>query len=99
MHGQGKFTWDDGRIYEGEYVDDKKHGHGKFIWPDGKIYDGSWADGRQHGTGFYTSADGRTRQGEWIDGKRIQWLTNASAEASRHSTIKENGGVSIAAER
>ena len=32
MHGIGVFTWDDGRKYTGEYVDDKKEGHGIFEW-------------------------------------------------------------------
>jgi hypothetical protein len=42
MHGQGVFTWADGRKYEGEYIDDKKQGHGVFKWPDGRQYDGQW---------------------------------------------------------
>jgi len=96
MHGKGVFRWEDGRTYEGDYLDDKKHGHGVFTWPDGRLYDGGWADGRQHGGGAYTSADGRTRQGEWVDGKRTKWLNEAN-EFSRHSTIKEN--VFISAER
>jgi len=32
MDGYGKFYWPDGRIYEGEYLDDKKHGKGVFKW-------------------------------------------------------------------
>lgn len=32
MEGFGKFNWPDGRIYEGEYKDDKKHGKGLFKW-------------------------------------------------------------------
>ena len=32
MEGFGKFYWPDGRIYEGEYIDDKKHGRGLFKW-------------------------------------------------------------------
>jgi hypothetical protein len=32
MDGEGKFTWPDGRIYEGEYKDDKKEGYGTFEW-------------------------------------------------------------------
>lgn len=46
MHGHGKFTWPDGRCYEGEYLDDKKHGSGKFTWPDGREYNGLWANGK-----------------------------------------------------
>jgi hypothetical protein len=46
MHGNGVFTWPDGRRYEGSYVQDKKQGHGTFEWPDGKKYVGDWFDGR-----------------------------------------------------
>ena len=45
MHGRGVFTWCDGKIYDGEYVDDKKEGYGVFKWPDGKLYMGMWKDG------------------------------------------------------
>jgi len=42
MHGKGIFKWADGRVYEGDYVDDKKHGFGRVIWPDGREYEGEW---------------------------------------------------------
>ncbi|MFN9901019.1 MAG: membrane-binding protein, partial [bacterium] len=32
MHGQGVFSWPDGRRYEGEYLQDKKHGFGIYSW-------------------------------------------------------------------
>ena len=32
MHGKGKYTWKDGRYYEGEYINDKKHGCGVYRW-------------------------------------------------------------------
>ena len=34
MEGVGVYTWSDGRIYEGEYKDDKKHGYGIYTWAD-----------------------------------------------------------------
>lgn len=49
MHGKGQFTWIDGKVYNGDYKDDKKEGFGEFKWPDGKIYRGQWKDGKQHG--------------------------------------------------
>ena len=46
MHGKGKFSWADGRHYDGEYINDKKHGYGVFSWPDGRIYSGQWKNGK-----------------------------------------------------
>jgi hypothetical protein len=43
----------DGRIYDGQYLNDKKHGDGTFTWPDGRKYQGKWVDGKQHGKGYY----------------------------------------------
>jgi hypothetical protein len=34
------FKWPDGRVYEGDYFNDKKHGNGKVSWPDGREYEG-----------------------------------------------------------
>ena len=31
MHGQGKFTWGDGSVYEGQWEEDKVLGKGKYI--------------------------------------------------------------------
>ena len=40
MHGKGKVEWADGKVYEGDYENDKKHGFGTFSWPDGRKYVG-----------------------------------------------------------
>lgn len=42
MHGTGEFRWADGRVYRGEYVNDKKHGKGVYTWPDGRMYQGNF---------------------------------------------------------
>ena len=38
MHGMGEFCWADGKIFIGNYVDNKKDGFGILKWPDGKNY-------------------------------------------------------------
>ena len=38
MHGDGVYVWNDGRRYEGNYVNDKKHGFGVYMWADGRTY-------------------------------------------------------------
>ncbi len=45
MIGVGQFTWKDGRIYNGDYKNDKKNGYGVYEWPDGRKYKGRWVDG------------------------------------------------------
>ena len=73
MHGQGIFTWSDGRIYKGEFQNNKKHGKGVYTYPDGKYYDGMWENGLQNGSGVFTSPEGKSRPGEWKNGKRLRW--------------------------
>ena len=38
MNGLGKYEWQDGKRYEGFYLNDKKHGKGKFYEVDGRIF-------------------------------------------------------------
>ena len=59
MEGEGIFTWEDGRKYHGEYVNDKKCGSGTFEWPDGRKYIGAWENGKQHGEGLYIDRNGK----------------------------------------
>jgi hypothetical protein len=54
MNGIGVFTWPDGRLYKGNYVDDKKEGWGKFVWQNGRVYEGEWLKGKRYGSGTVT---------------------------------------------
>lgn len=42
MHGEGEYTWEDGRRFKGNYKNDKKHGYGEYTWADGRVYLGYW---------------------------------------------------------
>ncbi len=46
IHGKGTYRWSDGRVYNGQYENDKKHGYGVYIWADGRAYLGNWTDGK-----------------------------------------------------
>ena len=34
MHGKGEFIWPNGRLYKGDYVNDKREGFGEYTWLD-----------------------------------------------------------------
>ena len=40
--GKGTYTWSNGAVFTGEYVDNKKHGKGKLAFPDKGVYDGGY---------------------------------------------------------
>ena len=42
----GVYFWPDGRIYEGQYSEDKKQGFGVYTWADGRRYEGNWHRGK-----------------------------------------------------
>jgi hypothetical protein len=72
----GIYTWQDGRMYEGFYKDDKKHGFGVYTWSDQKRYAGWWSNGKQHGLGVFISREGKRKLGVWEDGRKLRWLNN-----------------------
>jgi hypothetical protein len=41
---EGKYTFADGDLYEGDYMDDKMNGKGKYTFANGKILEGEWKD-------------------------------------------------------
>lgn len=79
MHGEGTYRWGDGRMFMGQYVDDKKSGQGIYLWADGRAYHGEWQGGKQHGIGYYIVPDEKNKdelkikKGVWASGKRQEW--------------------------
>lgn len=69
-HGQGKYTFATGAIYEGQYVSGKMHGQGKMSAADGGVYTGEWREGLKHGRAFFYFPDGGVIDGHWVNGKK-----------------------------
>ena len=40
MNGQGVFEWPDGKVYNGDFLNDRKQGFGTLCWPDNRKYEG-----------------------------------------------------------
>ena len=65
----------DGKIYFGQYYQDKKEGIGKYTWGDGRVYIGFWKFNKQSGLGKYMNTnENNVKYGIWEEGKRIEWI-------------------------
>jgi len=80
MNGKGLLIWDDGKKYEGYFVNDKREGRGTFTWPDGRKYIGEWQAGKYHGKGIFVNINGHSKEGYWIHGKKVQHPSNKSSK-------------------
>ena len=69
-HGQGTFTWSDGRKYVGEWRDGKRHGKGAYTCDSGYRYVGGFKNNKEHGEGISTYPDGEKYVGEFQDGEK-----------------------------
>lgn len=58
MCGIGQSRWNDGQVYEGQYVNDPMHGFGTFVWSNGQHYKGYWSQGKVHDIGQVNLTDG-----------------------------------------
>ena len=70
MHGRGVYWYADGKVYEGDWKDDKRHGRGVCRYASGNLYDGDYKDDKRHGGGMYRYASGAVYEGDWTDDKR-----------------------------
>eukprot|EP01097_Dermamoeba_algensis_P010240 TRINITY_DN7480_c0_g1_i2.p1 TRINITY_DN7480_c0_g1~~TRINITY_DN7480_c0_g1_i2.p1 ORF type:complete len:226 (-),score=23.72 TRINITY_DN7480_c0_g1_i2:203-880(-) len=80
-----------GRIYVGEWKDDKRNGFGEFTWPGGDSYSGRWKDSKRHGNGTYKWADGRVYQGEWNEDKRHGYGCSIYPDGHRYEGDYKDG--------
>ena len=67
LHGKGKFKWNDGNEYEGEYVNGIREGIGEFKWSNGNIFRGRFRQGKPDGRGL-TTYNGERFKAEFDNG-------------------------------
>ena len=65
--GYGKMEYENGHIYEGEWMEGNTHGKGKYIWPDGEVYDGDFLNGIITGRGIRHYANGDIYEGDFVE--------------------------------
>lgn len=67
--GKGKYEWNDGTVYEGEFKNDLMDGEGTLTIPNKGTYTGSFSKGLREGKGTFKFANGDTYTGNWLEDK------------------------------
>lgn len=52
------FTYADGRLYDGMWLDAMRHGHGEMLWKDKTCFVGQWIENERLGSGELTYSTG-----------------------------------------
>ena len=68
--GKGVIVYDTGRVYEGEWHNDKRNGRGFELFSNGNTYQGEYKEGKAHGKGVYTWRNKEVYDGEWLNGQK-----------------------------
>jgi hypothetical protein len=69
-HKRGKFLFDNGDIYDGEWSDNDIYGCGNMKYKNGDIYDGEWDLCGKHGQGKMVYKNGDVYEGTWFRNNR-----------------------------
>lgn len=58
-----------GKIYTGEWINNKIEGKGRLTWPDRSYFEGEFHNDRKHGKGTLVFPDNSSYEGVWNFGK------------------------------
>jgi|LakMenE18May11ns_1017448.scaffolds.fasta_scaffold9792981_1 hypothetical protein len=79
----GTLTYEDGDVYEGEWLNNRAHGRGIMTYKDIGVYEGEWQNG-QRTEGTITYYDGGVYKGEWANGKKNGQGTMTYANGAKY---------------
>ncbi len=88
--GEGRYTYRDGAVYEGEFVDGEPIGRGKVRYANGDRYAGGWKGNAPHGKGSYSFHSGKKVAGNWEDGRLIsRAYENSNVVLASNTDVRE----------
>ncbi len=70
INGYGKYIYDNGDIYEGNFKDSLRHGKGKMLYANGDSYEGNYSMDLREGDGTYIFSNGDSYTGKFKNGIR-----------------------------
>ena len=84
-HGQGTFTYNDGKEYTGGWNAGSTSGPGVLTRLDGSSSKGIWKKGKLHGQATVITANGARLVGEWREGREHGEITTDLENGDRHT--------------
>ena len=95
-NGEGKLTFPNGEIYEGEWKKKKKNGQGTLTWSTGDIYVGEFKNDIPNGKGTFTKPNGDYKIGQFkkkfLSGKVKITLVNGIYEGEWENNFPNGQG-------
>ncbi len=91
VNGYGKYVWDTGDEYIGDWVNGQQEGNGTLTYKDGGKYTGEFVNGYRQGMGTFTWASGVKHSGQWMKGNQHGEGTYIYADGTISTGIWENG--------
>lgn len=72
-NGYGRVVYQDGSIYEGNFINKERAGFGMFIWKeDLASFGGEWEASKRHGKGIFVDEKGNKQTGYWKNDQFVQ---------------------------
>jgi hypothetical protein len=97
ISSKSKLYYDNGYVYEGEYLNSRKHGFGIYYRRkgDGDMYIGDYSNNLYHGKGFYKWNNGSKLFGDWsmgvLNGTGVVINKNGDKYAGQFLNDQPNG--------
>ncbi len=88
-HGVGVYTYADGRVYKGEFVENEQWGEGVMTWPDGRSFRGHFYKDAPDGNGVMTYPDGQRVEGYFEGDELIPPEVLAERALARRRHLEE----------
>ncbi|MBC7918168.1 MAG: hypothetical protein H7Y28_10210 [Rhodoferax sp.] len=98
--GNGRISWANGDVYDGDLKNGQRHGKGQFTWANGNRYNGDWVNDTPRGTGTLQFANGNLYEGEVVDGTpqgkgRMAYASGDSYVGQFHAGVPQGQGLYV----
>ena len=91
----GKYVFNTGNQYIGEWQNNKINGHGKYNYANGDIFEGQFKDSKRSGYGTYTHLSGNKYAGQYVNdhmhGQGTYNFANGDVYVGQYKYAKRNG--------